>query len=247
MRTLTMALSLLPLCPALALAEAAAPVPSYSADRDAYQASRATSPGPALTPADRAVMDQAARDLAAAMPDPGLHVGETAPDFTLPNAVGESVPLAALLRTGPVVLVFYRGAWCPYCNLQLHGLRQALPEIERQGARLVAITPQTPDRSRTQVEQDGYPFEILSDLDDRVMTAYRLAFEVPAALREVYRQRLSLDLADYNGAGRFVLPVPATFVIDRQGVVRFVAAEVDYRNRAEPSAILAALRALATD
>lgn len=244
MHRLMMTLTLFSLASESAVAE---PAPSYKADREAYQASQAQSPGAALTSADRAVMDQAARDLASAMPDPGLRVGESAPDFTLPNAFGQPVRLATLLREGPVVLVFYRGAWCPYCNLQLHGLRRTLPEIERHGAQLVAVTPQTPDHSRTQVEQDGYPFEILSDLDDRVMNAYRLAFEVPAALREVYRQRLTLDLAEYNGQERFVLPVPAVFVIDSQGVIRFADADVDYRNRAEPSAILTALQALTSE
>jgi peroxiredoxin len=118
--------------------------------------------------------------------------------------------------------------------------------LRRHGARLVAVTPQRPDRSRAQLELDGYPFEVLSDLDDQVMRAYRLYFELPEALVRLYRERLSLDLADYNGAGRYGLPVPATFVIDRQGVVRAAFADVDYRKRMEPAAILAALERLAT-
>jgi len=181
------------------------------------------------------------------MPDPGLKVGERAPEFSLPNAFGQQVSLTDMLSAGPVILTFYRGAWCPYCNLQLRGLQQTLPYIERQGARLVAVTPQKPDKSREQVEKDGYPFEILSDLDDGVMKAYRLYFEVPADLSEVYKKRLSLDLAEYNGAGRYVLPVPATFVIDREGVIRAAYAKVDYRMRMEPAAIVAALKSMSAD
>jgi peroxiredoxin len=189
-------------------------------------------------------MEQAARDLEAAMPEPGLRVGEPAPDFVLPNANGREVRLTDLLAQGPVVLVFYRGAWCPYCNLHLHALQETLPLIEARGARLVAVTPQRPDKSRGQVEKDGYPFEILSDLDGRVMKAYRLHFQVPTALGRLYRERLSLDLAEFNGPERKVLPVPGTYVIDRQGIVRGAFADTDYRRRMEPAAILDALAGL---
>ena len=225
-------------------ADPAASIPSYREALDAFQAERAKAGGPAINDADRQVMDRAAQDLARAMPDPGLKVGDKAPDFTLPNAFGQPVHLQEMLVEGPVVLTFYRGGWCPYCNLQLRGLRDTLPYFEQQGARLVAVTPQKPDKSREQVESDGYPFEILSDLDDRVMQAYKLLFQVPADLSQIYKQRLSLDLAEYNGDGRYVLPVPATFVIDRSGVIRAAFVDVDYRKRVEPSAIVSALRQL---
>ncbi|WP_200252499.1 peroxiredoxin-like family protein, partial [Lamprobacter modestohalophilus] len=218
-----------------------APLPSYQQALDAFQAERAKTGRPKLHAADRAIMQRAAEDLATAMPEPGLAVGTQAPDFNLPNAFGERVRLSDLLAEGPVVLTFYRGAWCPYCNLQLRALQQSLPEIEARGAQLVAVTPQLPDKSREQVEDDGYAFEVLSDLDDRVMQAYDLYFEVPADLDAVYRERLGLDLAEYNGPDRRVLPVPATFVIDGDGVIRAAFADVDYRKRMEPAAIIAAL------
>ncbi len=220
------------------------PLPSYREALDQFQAERAAGKGPKVSPEDRAVMDQSAADLAIAMPSAGLKVGERAPGFRLPDARGESVTLADLLANGPVVLTFYRGAWCPYCNLQLRGLSQGLPAIEAAGGRLVAITPQTPDKSLEQVKKDGYPFEILSDLDSTTMRAYGLVFEVPAAVRDVYRRNFALDLAEYNGADRYELPVPATYVIDREGIIRFAFADTDYRKRAEPSAIVEALRAL---
>lgn len=243
-RSLPLAILAFPLLAAAVEPVPDGPAPSYRQALEAFQRERAKESGPALTADERAVMTQATEDLAAAMPEPGLAVGRRAPGFSLPNAFGEEISLADLLADGPVVLTFYRGAWCPYCNLYLRTLHEALPQIERRGARLVAVTPQRPDHSRAQLERDGYPFEVLSDLDNRVMQAYGLYFEVPAELSEVYRARLGLDLAEYNGPGRYVLPVPATFVIDRDGVIRARFAEVDYRQRMEPGAILAALRAL---
>lgn len=218
------------------------PVPNLEAQIQAFKdESGRSSP---LTPEDRAVMQRAAEDLAIALPDPGIQVGERAPEFALPNARGETVSLKQLLRQGPVVLTFYRGAWCPYCNLELKALRDTLPHIRGYGASLVAITPQTPDRSLKQVEEDGYPFEILSDLDNRVMQAYRLYFQVPEELNRLYQQKLGLDLAEYNGEGRYGLPVPGTFVIDQTGVVRAAFADTDYTRRMEPQAILDALAGL---
>lgn len=238
-------LAMMPSLPALAASGAVEPIPSYQEALESFQEQQTKAGGPALSSEDRALMEQSARDLAEAMPEPGLKVGSRAPDFVLPNAFGKPVRLSDLLARGPVVLTFYRGGWCPYCNLQLRGLQQTLPYIEGAGARLVAVTPQKPDKSREQVTKDGYPFEILSDLDDRVMKAYRLHFAVPPPLTALYRERLGLDLAEYNGESRAVLPIPATFVIDRKGVVRAAFADTDYRKRPEPAAIVAALLALA--
>lgn len=169
--------------------------------------------------------------------------GTHAPDFSLPNAYGRPVRLYELLETGPVVLTFYRGAWCPYCNLELKALREALPAIEKQGGQLIAVTPQQPDKSLQQVEQDGYPFEILSDLEDGVMKDYNLYFEVSDELDAVYR-KMGLHLEDFNGEGRRGLPVPGTFVIDRDGVIRAAFADVDYTRRMEPAVVVDALKAL---
>jgi len=217
------------------------PVPSYADSLTAYEADR--KPGK-LSAEDRTVMQRSAAGLAELLPDPGLKVGERAPDFTLPNAYGEPVSLSEQLATGPVVLSFYRGAWCPYCNLELKALHGALPYLENLGARLIAVTPQQPDKSLEQVKKDGYPFEILSDLDSSVMRDYRLYFAVPDELSDLYRERFGLDLAVYNGPGRYELPVPGTFVIDRQGIVRAAFADTDYKRRMEPADIIAALRSL---
>jgi len=199
---------------------------------------------PKLSEQDRAVMQKAADDLSKTLSDPGLEVGETAPDFSLGNAYGKSVSLYSKLKQGPVVLIFYRGAWCPYCNIQLHALHKSLPSIKKYGAQLVAVTPQTPDKSLEQVTKDKYPFEILSDLDYEVAKAYRLYFEVSQELHEFYKKNFALDIEVYNGKGRLGLPVPGTFVIDTDGKIIAVHAELDYKQRMEPAEILQALKSI---
>lgn len=199
-----------------------------------------------ISAADRAAMKDAQRRLTKRLPDPGLNVGERAPDFSIPNAYGKQVNLYSLLEEGPVVLTFYRGAWCPYCNLELKALHDALPEIEKQGAQLVAVTPQQPDKSLKQLTEDGYPFEILSDLDDTVMKDYKLYFEVSDELDAVYR-KMGLNLEEFNGQGRRGLPVPGTFVIGQNGVIRAAFADVDYTKRMEPAGVVSALKALRTE
>jgi peroxiredoxin len=236
----TLSACLIGLLPALpALAEPAPQVPDLGERISDFQAQQ-TAPPAHL----RATMEQAAQALAAAMPEPGLKVGSRAPDFSLPDAFGNSTRLSDLLARGPVILTFYRGAWCPYCNLQLKALKESLPHFRRYHAQLVAVTPQTPDRSAGQIEKDGYPFPILSDLDDRVMKTYNLYFEVPEELRTLYVENFSLDIAAYNGEGRYGLPVPGTFIIDRQGIIRATFADTDYTKRMEPAAIIEALAAL---
>ena len=190
-----------------------------------------------------AVMEKAGNDLATSLPDPGIKVGEKAPDFTLNNALGKPVSLKEKLLDGPVVLVFYRGAWCPFCNMHLHVLQKSLPEFKNYGAQLITITPQTPDKSVEQFKEKGYPFEVLSDLDSKVMKDYRLYFELPDDLVEVYKKH-GLNIEAFNGKGRSVLPIPGSFVIDTNGIVRAMHAETDYKKRMEPSAIIDALKQL---
>jgi len=194
-----------------------------------------------VEPQDLAVMGKAAEELAAKLPAPGLRVGDKAPNFSLKNAYGKKVSLNRLLRKGPVILAFYRGAWCPYCNTELHALNESLPSFKTYGATLVAITPQTPDKSLEQVKKDGYPFEILSDTDDKVMKAYKLYWQVSPELDAAYKHSFGLDIASFNGKGRLGLPVPGTFVIDKKGIVRAAFANTDYKKRMEPTDVLIAL------
>jgi peroxiredoxin len=175
---------------------------------------------------------------------PGLAVGDKAPDFTLSDAVGKQVGLADLLAEGPVVVTFYRGEWCPYCNLQLRALQDALPEITATGATLVAISPQAPDHALTMTDKHDLAYPVLSDLDQSVSEAYKVRFDVTGELEDLQVNVFQNDPAVQNADGRRSLPVPATFVIDREGTVRFASVDADWRVRVEPADVIAALKAL---
>lgn len=175
---------------------------------------------------------------------PGIGIGERAPDFALNDANGRTVSLAARLANGPVVVSFYRGAWCPICNTELAGLQAALDDIRRRDAALIAISPQPPDASRPFVQRLGLGFDVLSDVDQSVIKAYRLQFELDVALRDTYRG-LGMALDEHNADGTWNLPVPATFVIDRDGIVRARHVDPNYRERMAVDDILAALDAIA--
>ena len=219
---------------------AANELPSYQQSLGQYMEKSKEEKSP-FSSSDMAVMEKAGKDLASSMPVPGIKVGEKAPDFVLNNALGKAVSLKDKLKQGPVILVFYRGAWCPFCNMHLHVLQDSLPEFKKYGAQLITITPQTPDKSVEQFKEKGYPFEVLSDLDSKVMKAYKLYFELPAELVEFYKNH-GLDIEAFNGKGRNVLPVPGSFVIDTTGIVRAMFADTDYKKRMEPSAIIDALK-----
>jgi peroxiredoxin len=185
-------------------------------------------------------------EVAASGVAPGLAVGDRAPRFTLPDATGREVSMADRLDAGPVVLQFYRGDWCPYCNLHLRALQAALPEIRRRGASLVAISPQSPDHSLSLTEQAELEFDVLSDVDQHVIREYGLQFTLPADLQSVHLDVFSLDLRAQNADGSWNLPVPATFVISADGRIVAAGVEVDYRARVEPSVVLESLDALAS-
>jgi peroxiredoxin len=172
---------------------------------------------------------------------PAKAVGDAAPDFELPDARGGSVTLGRLRRDGPVVLVFYRGAWCPYCNLQLRALQAALEDIHAGGATLVAISPQTPDKSLTLAEQAELAFPVLSDIGNAVARSYGLVFALGADDRELHRG-IGIDLTAFNGDDSWELPAPAVFVVDPDGTIRFASVAGDYRWRVGPDEVLAALR-----
>ncbi|MGO9457060.1 MAG: peroxiredoxin-like family protein [Acidimicrobiales bacterium] len=175
---------------------------------------------------------------------PGLSVGERAPDFTLPDALGKPVSLSDLLVKGPVVVTFYRGEWCPYCNIQLRALQAALPRFTELGASLVAISPQAADHSLSLREKHGLAFPVLSDLDQSVIRDYRVQFTLTGDLEDLQVNVFQNDPAEQNADHSRSLPLPATFVIDRDGVVRYAFVPADWRIRAEPKDIEAALRSL---
>ncbi|MEV5593917.1 peroxiredoxin-like family protein [Streptomyces sp. NPDC052496] len=199
---------------------------------------------PQIPDAARAVMERAGRELAeSGQADAAPGPGAPAPDFTLPAADGRQVTLSTLLADGPVVLTFYRGAWCPYCNLALRALQQHHDAITARGARLVAVSPQVPDESLTLAEKHELAFDVLSDVGSEVARRYGIAFDLPEDLAAVY-DSFGFEMQRVNGGHPRTLPIPATFVIDRTGTVRWSFADPDYVQRAEPTDILTALDAL---
>jgi len=173
-----------------------------------------------------------------------LGLAQQAPLFQLPNPQGQDVLLQDLLNKGPVVLTFYRGSWCPYCNLQLNALQARLKEIKALGAELVAISPQMPDDSLTEDQISNMDFIVLSDQDAKTAAQYGVAWEVPAFLLQHMRDDRGLDLESINNGNASILPIPATFILDKSGKVVWRFVDVDYRTRSEPEDIIKALQNL---
>ncbi len=178
--------------------------------------------------------------------DHALKAGDAAPPFTLPDAFGNEVALKALLANGPVVVSFYRGEWCPFCNVELHGLQQVLPKIQKLGANLIAISPEKPDHGIVATQKNKLTFPVLSDFGNKVARQFGIVFQVGHELREFSKNVFKNDIALRNGEDSYELPVPATFVIDTTGIIRFAHVEVDYMTgRAEPETVVAALETIA--
>jgi peroxiredoxin len=192
----------------------------------------------------REAMLRADRTLAASgIVERALKPGDLAPDFTLPGADGAKVRLSDLLAKGPVVLTFYRGGWCPYCNMELRALQKALPAMEEMGATLVAVSPQTPDESLSTAEKNALAFPVLSDHASAAAQAFGIAFDLAEELRPIYA-RFNHALPVVNGVDSWALPIPATYVIARDGRIALAFVDPDYRNRLEPATILATLATL---
>lgn len=191
------------------------------------------------------IMDAATADLennaAATL---ALQPGDIAPDFILPNVDGRCVRLYSELKRGPVVLVFYRGGWCPYCNIHLRGFQKMLAEFHAAGAQVVAISPQLPDESLTTREKDELAFPVLSDVGLNTARAFGVAFELPKPLLDLYAD-FEVMLEEINGEeGAKELPMPATFVIRADRSIAYAHVEADFTRRAEPSEVLHLVREL---
>lgn len=193
---------------------------------------------------NRKVLQGAIKDLKnSGIVDLALRKGDPAPDIELPNAVGATVDVAAMLERGPVVVTFYRGGWCPYCNLELKALQARLPEIHDLGAELVAISPETPDNALTTREKNELGFEVLSDAHNEVALAFGLVFELPAEVKPLYA-KMGIDLPSQNGDGSYELPVTATYIIASDGTVAAAHVDPDYRYRLDPEDVIATLKKL---
>ena len=188
------------------------------------------------------LMEQAAIELIeSGISDRALQAGDTIPNFVLPNATGKSVDIQDILSSGLVIISFYRGGWCPYCNLELRALQQWLPEIKAYGGTLVAISPQTPDNSLSTIEKNELTFEVLSDVGNLIAHKFGLVFIVPEALRPIY-QEFGIDLPKTNGDETFELPIPATYVVNSDGVIIDAFVNADYTERQDPEEIINILK-----
>lgn len=171
-----------------------------------------------------------------------LKAGDIAPDFSLAAPDGAMIASADLLAKGPLVVSFYRGVWCPYCNMELQALQAALPAYREAGANLVAISPQTRPNSRKSMRQNGLDFPILSDPGGDVAAAFGVRFALPDDLVALY-QRLGNNLPAVNGDESWTLPMPGRFVIGQDRRIRYAEVNPDYTRRPEPEALLPAIRA----
>lgn len=167
--------------------------------------------------------------------------GENLPDFTLPNHLGKTTDLAELRKNGPVVVTFYRGGWCPYCNLELNAYQQVLPQIEEAGATLVAITPELPDSSLSTAERHDLKFEVLSDVNSDYARKLGIVFTISEELRPIY-ENFGIQVEAHNGEGQYDVPLAATFVVDVDGTIICDFVAVDYTLRAEPSDVVKVLQ-----
>ncbi len=176
--------------------------------------------------------------------DNAKKMGDQAPGFTLTNQTGEDVSLEGLLEQGPVVLLWYRGGWCPYCNITLAAFQERLDDIRAAGATLVALTPELPDRSISTADKQGLDFQVLSDVGNAVARDYGVVFKLTEGVQANYEK--NFGLSDFNGDDSGELPLAATYVIDQNGTIRWAFLDADYRNRAEPGDVVAALERLKT-
>ncbi|AFM05826.1 Peroxiredoxin [Bernardetia litoralis DSM 6794] len=161
--------------------------------------------------------------------------GDIAPNFTLPNATGEQVSLTDKTKNGYTIITWYRGGWCPYCNLTLAAWQDILPEIQAENIEFLAISPELPDSTLSTKDKNALEFEVLSDLGNKVAQEYGIVFPLDKSLREGYK---NMGLEEYNGDASYTLPLAATYIINSKNEIVYAFLEADYRKRAEPRDVL---------
>jgi peroxiredoxin len=173
--------------------------------------------------------------------DGALKAGQAFPSVTLFDHSGRSVDIAALAQKQPVVVIFYRGGWCPYCNMELRAYQKRLAEIEALGARLIAVSPETPDNTLSTAEKNDLAFTVLSDANGRLAEALGIRFELSDAVK-AYFVKAGHNLPARNGEDRWSLPMPATYVVAKGGIIALADIDPDYRVRTDPERAIAALK-----
>jgi peroxiredoxin len=199
----------------------------------ASPAMAAPAPGPSPKPPERRLFETPAEKLGTAPGGFGLAVGDPAPDATLPDVTGTTRRLSDLYAERPTLVIFYRGGWCPFCNLQIHDFSAAAPDFDARGVGIVAISVDKPSEEAKTQAKHGVPFPMLSDSKLVAHRAYRVVHVTGPAEREAFMSH-GLDLSAYSGESHGSYAVPAIFLVDREKTVRFVHADEDYKTR--PSA-----------
>ncbi len=237
---MTLVLTLSTLGALVARADAAAPGsearPVEAELRSAAEASARKAPPEVLAAGRKGIEEVAASGILKT----ALGVGATMPEFTLGDAQGKPVRSADLLARGPLVVVFYRGAWCPYCNIYLHRWQDYLPRLAQRGATLVAISGEGPDGTAAMVKKTEATFVVLSDPGYAATRRFGVVYEVPRVVTDAMQAR-GMDLKAYYGTGKAELPLSATYLVGRDGKITYAFLDADYKKRAEPADVLAAL------
>ncbi len=172
-----------------------------------------------------------------------LKVGDRVPEFMLPRAEGQLVQSQDIFGKRPVILNFYRGVWCPYCSVELNAMADASEALEKAGASVVAITPETGGAALKTKKERDLPFEILCDVDNGVAMEFGLMFRIPEDIQPAY-ERAGVKLPIYYGNDSWMLPIPATYVVGKDGVIVQAYVNPDYRERCDPATLVDAVRKL---
>jgi peroxiredoxin len=170
-----------------------------------------------------------------------LNVGAKMPAFRLKDANGKIVESRNLLKQGNLVVVFYRGSWCPFCNVYLRNLQKNMPQIKAAGGNLVAVSVENPDNSLTVAKKNELDFTVLSDPNLSVARKFGIVYQMPKETDELYKSKYSLDIAKHNEMEKPELPLSATYIVNRKGEIVYAYLEPDYKKRAEPQTIIETL------
>ena len=189
------------------------------------------------------IMHQATKDLEnSGIGNSILKTGDKAPEFNLKNQDGKMVSSEELLKKGPLIITFYRGVWCPYCNTDLANLKRYTSQLEELNGTMVSISPQVPQYNKQIIDQQRLNFDLLSDTENNVAHAIGLRWEMVDPLRSLYNDKFKISLPNYNGDDSWTLPVPARFIIDKDGLIKYSEFSVDYTKRPNPDALVEALK-----
>lgn len=191
----------------------------------------------------KAIMQKATADLKKSGLKKAIVMGKKAPEFTLESFKDGQFRLNDALKKGPVVVTFYRGGWCPYCNLQLKAYESRYQDFVKAGATIIAISPEKPENAKATADSNKVSFDLLYDQDNRVARRFGLVFKVGKELKDVYMS-FGIDLEKSQGNDQWELPLAATYVIGKDGIVLYSFVDADYTKRAEPQVLIDLLNRL---